>query len=215
MSALELLTWARGPALQAALVIFIIGMLIRVLEILLLGRKTDLSAARGGQVGAGLRTIITRSLPVSGTWKQHLSGYVWHIGFIIVLLFYAPHILLFKEGFGIAWPALPTSLIDVITIVTMAALVFSLFIRFTDPVRRMLSTIGDYFAWVVTFLPLVTGYLAFHNVAADYTLMLALHIMSVNLLLVVFPFTKLAHAVTFLFSRWYNGANAGRKGVRV
>lgn len=214
MTALELLTWSRGPALQAALVIFIIGMLIRILEMWLLGHKTDLSAARANNIGAGIRTIFSRSIPVSGTWKQHLSGYIWHVGFFIVLLFYAPHILLFKESLGLHWPALPNSIIDIVTIVTLAALVFSLFLRFTDPVRRMLSTLGDYFAWLVTFLPVVTGYMAFHNVAPDYTLMLAIHIMSVNLLLVVFPFTKLVHAVTFVFSRWYNGANAGRKGVR-
>lgn len=214
MTALELLTWSRGPALQAALVIFIIGMLIRILEMWLLGHKTDLSAARANNIGAGIRTIFSRSIPVSGTWKQHLSGYIWHVGFFIVLLFYAPHILLFKESLGLHWPALSNSIIDIVTIVTLAALVFSLFLRFTDPVRRMLSTLGDYFAWLVTFLPVVTGYMAFHNVAPDYTLMLAIHIMSVNLLLVVFPFTKLVHAVTFVFSRWYNGANAGRKGVR-
>lgn len=214
MTAMELLTWSRGPALQAALVIFIVGILIRILEMWLLGHKTDLSAARAGHIGAGIRTIFSRSIPVSGTWKQHLSGYIWHIGFFIVLLFYAPHILLFKESLGLHWPALSNSIIDIVTIVTLAALVFSLFLRFTDPVRRMLSTVGDYFSWLVTFLPVVTGYMAFHNVAPDYTMMLAIHIMSVNLLLVVFPFTKLAHAVTFLFSRWYNGANAGRKGVR-
>ena len=214
MTALELLTWSRGPALQAALVIFIIGMLTRILEMWLLGHKTDLSAARANNIGAGIRTIFSRSIPVSGTWKQHLSGYIWHVGFFIVLLFYAPHILLFKESLGLHWPALSNSIIDIVTIVTLAALVFSLFLRFTDPVRRMLSTLGDYFAWLVTFLPVVTGYMAFHNVAPDYTLMLAIHIMTVNLLLVVFPFTKLVHAVTFVFSRWYNGANAGRKGVR-
>jgi len=33
--------------------------------------------------------------------------------------------------------------------------------------------------------------------------------------LVVFPFTKLMHALTFAVSRWYNGAIAGRKGVAV
>jgi nitrate reductase gamma subunit len=211
---MELLTWARGPALQIAVIVFVVGMLIRVLEIFILGRNKDLSKARGKSFTAGLRTIITRSVPVRGTWKQQLSGYIWHIGFILVLLFYAPHILLFKESLGLYWPALPTAVIDIVTIVTMAALVFSLFMRITDPVRRMLSTLEDYFVWLVTLLPVVTGYMAFHGVGTDYTLMLALHIMSVNLLLVVFPFTKLTHAVTVLFSRWYNGASAGRKGVR-
>lgn len=214
MNAMELLSWARGPALQWALAIFLIGMIVRILEMLLIGRNKDLARTRNSGFGEGIRTIFSRSIPVSGTWTQHLSGYLWHIGFFIVLLFFAPHILLFKEHLGIQWPALSNSIIDIVTIVTLAALVFSLFMRFTDPVRRMLSTVGDYFAWLVTLLPVVTGYMAFHGVGENYTMILALHIMSVNLLLVVFPFTKLTHAVTFLFSRWYNGASAGRKGVR-
>jgi nitrate reductase gamma subunit len=35
----------------------------------------------------------------------------------------------------------------------------------------------------------------------------------VELLLVVFPFTKLTHAFTVFIARWYNGAIFGRKGV--
>jgi nitrate reductase gamma subunit len=44
---------------------------------------------------------------------------------------------------------------------------------------------------------------------------LALHILSVELLLIVIPFTKLMHLFTFALARWYNGAIAGRKGVKV
>ena len=215
MTAMELLIWARGPALQAAVMIFVVGMVIRVLEILLLGRNQDLSVARANHIAAGFRTILTRSIPPSGTWKQHLPGFIWHIGFFIVLLFFAPHILLFKQSLGLSWPALSNPIIEIVTIVTLAALVFSLFTRFTDPVRRLLATAGDYFAWLVTLLPVVTGYMALHRVGMDYTQMLAIHIMSVNLLLVAFPFTKLTHALTLFISRWYNGADAGRKGVRV
>jgi nitrate reductase gamma subunit len=47
-----------------------------------------------------------------------------------------------------------------------------------------------------------------------YPLVLGLHILSVELLLVVFPFTKLMHALTFVIARWFNGAIAGRKGVQ-
>jgi nitrate reductase gamma subunit len=36
----------------------------------------------------------------------------------------------------------------------------------------------------------------------------------VELLMVVFPFTKLMHVFTILFARWYNGAMAGRRGVK-
>lgn len=215
MSAIELLNWARGPALQVAMIIFIIGMVIRVLEVWLLGRKKDLSEARGNAVAAGWRTILTRSVPPPGMWSHLIAGYIFHIGFLIALLFFVPHILFFKDIFGIRWPGLPNGLIDAVTIVTLAAMAYTLFIRISDPVRRMLSNFDDYFAWLVTFLPLLTGYLAFHRHAGDYTLMLALHIMSVNVLLIAFPFTKLTHAATLFLARWYNGAIAGRKGVQV
>ena len=61
---------------------------------------------------------------------------------------------------------------------------------------------------------MLTGYLAYHHALLPYTAMLALHILSVELLLVLLPFSKLAHMITFAISRWYNGAMAGYKGVR-
>ncbi len=215
MSDLELLNWARGPGLQIAGIVFIVGMLLRLLEILLLGKKTDLAEARGGAVLAGLRTIASRSLPFKGMLSHLAAGYVFHLGFILVLLFFAPHILLFEDAFALSWPSLPNSLIDALTVVTIAALLFSLFARITDPVKRYLSNFGDYLALFVTILPLVTGYMAFHRYGLPYTQMLAVHILSVELLLVVMPFSKLSHALTFVLARYYNGAANGRKGVRV
>jgi nitrate reductase gamma subunit len=211
---MELLNWSRGPGLQIAVIIFVIGMLVRLLEIFILGRKQDFAEKRKCSMGAGLRTVFTRSVPPKGMWSHLVPGYIWHIGFVLVLLFFVPHILFFKESFGWHWPGLSNAVIDVLAIVSIAAMLYTLFIRLTDPVRRMLSTFNDYFAWLVTFLPLLTGYLAFHHVGPDYTLMLGIHIMTINLLLIAFPFTKLTHAVTVFFSRWYNGDTFGRKGVQ-
>ncbi len=47
MDANELLSWARGPGFDIALIIFVGGMLLRLLEILALGKKPDLSPPRG------------------------------------------------------------------------------------------------------------------------------------------------------------------------
>jgi nitrate reductase gamma subunit len=215
MSDMELLLWAKGTGLQIAGIIFIVGMILRVLEILLLGRKRDLAEARGSGMLAGLRTIITRSVPPRGMWSHLIAGYIFHIGFIVALLLFTPHILLFKDAFGWHWNGLSNSIIDVVTVISIAALIFALVARITDPVRRFLSNFGDYLALVVTLLPLLTGYLAFHRLGLPYTQMLAIHVLSVDLLLVIMPFTKLTHSVTFIFARWYNGAIAGRKGVRV
>ena len=218
MSETELLLWIRGPALQIATVIFLLGAVVRIAEILLLGRKKNLAEARGSAVAGGLRTIFSRSVPDRGTLQRStfnvVAGYVFHIGFFITLLFFAPHILLFRDVFGISWPSMPTPIIDATAIVTMIALLAVLAHRLRHPVMRFLSRFQDYLVWLLTILPLVTGYLAFHRIGLAPPMLMALHILSVELLMVIFPFTKLMHAFTIFMARYYNGAIAGYKGVR-
>jgi nitrate reductase gamma subunit len=217
MSETELLLWIRGPALQIATVIFLLGAVVRVVEILLLGRKKNLAEARGSAVAGGLRTIFSRSIPDRGTLQRStfnvVAGYVFHIGFFITLLFFAPHILLFHDVFGISWPSMPTPMVDATAIVTMIALLAVLAHRLWHPVMRFLSRFQDYLVWLVTILPLLTGYLAFHRIGLAPPMLIALHILSVELLMVIFPFTKLMHAFTLFMARYYNGAIAGYKGV--
>ena len=217
MSALELLTWARGPGLTIALALCAFGILLRLFEIFSLGRKADLSRAREHSPGSGWRTIFSRSLPPPGLLKRapvtYIGGYVFHLGFAITLLFFVPHIELARSLVGIGWPGLPMPVVDISAVAAMLGLLAVLASRLANPVKRFLSGFQDYLAWLLTFLPLATGYLAFHHLLIDYTLALALHILSVELLLVALPFTKLFHTVSVFVSRWYNGDIFGRKGV--
>jgi nitrate reductase gamma subunit len=218
MSETELLLWVRGPALQIATVIFLLGVVVRLGEILMLGRKKNLAEARGSAVAGGLRTIFSRSIPDSGTLRRStfnvVAGYIFHIGFFVVLFLFAPHILMFQDVLGVSWPSLPTPMIDATSIVTMIALLAVLVHRLRHPVMRFLSRFQDYLVWLVTILPVVTGYLAFHRVdVVPPATLIALHILSVELLMVVFPFTKLMHAFSLFMARYYNGAIAGYKGV--
>ena len=217
MSETELLLWIRGPALQIATVIFVLGAVVRIVEILLLGRKKNLAEARGSAVAGGLRTIFSRSVPDRGTLQRStfnvVAGYVFHIGFFITLFFFAPHILLFSDVFGVSWPSMPTPIVDATAIVTIIALLAVLAHRLRHPVMRFLSRFQDYLVWLLTILPLVTGYLAFHRIGLSPPILMALHILSVELLMVIFPFTKLMHAFTIFMARYYNGAIAGYKGV--
>lgn len=216
-AAFDLLMWARGPGFDYALIIFVAGILIRVTEFLVLGRKKDMAPAKGSPVAQGIKTIFTRSYPREGLVRYapvtYVGGYIFHLGFFIVLLFFSPHIKLFDDAFGINWPGLSTVLIESITAVTVLALVALLISRLTDPVRKSLSSCEDYIVWILTVLPLVTGFIAVNKLFGDYQMMLAVHILSVEALMVVFPFTKLMHAVTFVFSRYYNGTIQGRKGA--
>jgi nitrate reductase gamma subunit len=219
MDQLQFLTWVRGTGLNLALAIFVLGVIWRLIEIYGLGRKQDLSAPRDVPGASGWHTIYRRSIPPPGMLKaspiSYVGGYVFHIGLALVVFLFAPHIALIASLIGKGWPGLPSQVVDFATVVTMAAMVAVLVDRITKPAKRFLSTFGDWFTWALTFLPLLSGWLAVHHLLLPYTLMLALHILSVELLLIFLPFTKLFHAFTVFGSRWFNGTVNGHKGVPV
>jgi len=216
---MTLLDFARGPAMQWSLIIFTVGVLWRLVGTLAVMRRKDLSTPRRTDfMRGGLRTMLTRFVPEPDLGKrvrfQLYATYVWHIGLFITIFLFAPHILLFKEVLGISWPALPSTIIDATAVITIITLVAVLVHRLRDPVKRFLSTFDDYLGWFVTILPLVTGYIAFHRIGMPAPSLIAIHILSVELLMIVFPFTKLMHAFTLILARYYNGAISGYRGVQ-
>lgn len=214
MNELELLNWARGPGLTYAAVIMVFGLTLRVFEILSLGRPKELAETRASGVRDGWMLILKRSLPEVQHWRYITAAYVFHVGLLIVLFFFVPHTQLFRDLFGVFWSGWPNYVIDFFTVLSIAAMIYTLVARITDPARRILSKFSDHLVWLVTFLPFVTGYMAYHRLGLDYTSMLALHILSVELLMVSLPVSKLTHAVTFSMARWYTGSNNGRRGIR-
>jgi nitrate reductase gamma subunit len=218
MTETELLLWARGPGLTIATIILVGGTLVRLLEIFLMGRKANLATARGSETAGGFGTVFRRSIPDAGTFKRSaftiIAGYIFHIGLFIVIFLFVPHILLFKSTLGVSWPGIPSNVVDGVTVITIIALLAVLVHRLLDPVTRLLSDFNDYLVWFATILPLITGWMAFNRVGLTGPSLLALHILSVEFLMVLFPFTKLSHAFTIWIARWYNGAIAGYKGVQ-
>ncbi|MGD9298197.1 MAG: hypothetical protein PVG09_00715 [Thiohalocapsa sp.] len=208
----------KGPLFQAALAVFALGMLVRLVEIFVLGRAHNYAAPRGSAVLGGLRTTYKRFEPDPGTFKAApfdvVVGMIWHIGFIVALLLFIPHVELIKSTFGIAWPALPNPVVDAVTAITLLGLLAALVHRLAHPVKRFLSTPEDYLIWGVTFLVMLTGWLAYHRIINPYPLALGIHILAAEIFLVVLPFTKLTHIFTAFVARYYNGAIFGRKGVQ-
>jgi nitrate reductase gamma subunit len=218
MNEIEFLSWVRGQGFQIAVIIFVAGIIIRFAEILLLGRKANLAEAKGSEMSSGLRTIVSRSIPDKSTFQRStftvVAGYIFHIGLFVTIFLFAPHILMFKDVIGFGWPSLPTPVVDAMAVVTIIAMLAVLSHRMSDTVLKFLTTKEDYLVWMLTILPLITGYMAFHRIGMTAPTLLAIHILSVELLLVVFPFTKLMHGFTFALSRWYNGAISGYRGVQ-
>jgi hypothetical protein len=105
--------------------------------------------------------------------------------------------------------------------VTTVSLLFALAMWLTDPVRRLISTADDRITWTVTFLPVLTGMAVAGEPSAAilardhavYAGPLAVHLLSLELLLIWFPFGKLMHAFLFAFSRGATGVRFGHRGV--
>jgi nitrate reductase gamma subunit len=220
---MTLLDFARGPAMQWSLIILVVGVVLRMAGIYFMAKRKDYSQAKATDTtAAGFKTIATRSAPVPDLEHRvrfsHYSGYLWHIGLFITVLLYAPHILWFKSILGFGWPALPTTIVIVAAAITLGTLIALLIRRMIHPVLSKISSFDDYFSWFVTTLPIATGLAAYAHFGSDwgwrYETVLAVHILSVELLFVYFPFGKLIHPFTIWFTRFAIGAQMEHRGVR-
>jgi nitrate reductase gamma subunit len=219
---MTLLDFARGPALQWSLWIFAFGVVYRLLGSFLLLRKRDLAKPRGTKpVAAGFRSMLMRSVPPHELEKhityQHITGYVWHIGFFVVLFGFAPHMTFFEQFFGLTWPTLPNGPVLVIGAITLAILISLLARRMVHPVLKRISTFDDYASVLIVMAPIVTGLASYAHVqlpGVRYEELLAVHLLSFELLLVWFPFSKLMHLFYAFPARFQIGAAMDRKGVK-
>jgi len=217
---MTLLEFARGPGLQGALIIFVVGVLWRLVGILLLKHKRDYNEPRYGglwPLWGGFKMIFTRFWPrkpfQARTAYNETLGYIFHIGLAIIVFGGGFHILFIEDLFGVSWPHLPNDVIYLAGVVTLVAMIALLIRRLTHPVLRMLSNFDDYFSWLVTILPVVTGLMAVAHFGARYETLLAIHILSFELMLVWFPFGKLMHAFLFVPSRAASGYIMTRRGA--
>lgn len=225
---MDLLDVARGPALAVALTVFALGTLWRLGFVLRRPRMPDLSPAREGAPSNGIaawRAIVRGMWPrkafAHSTITATVNGYVFHIGLALIFFGYAPHIAFVRRLTGLSWPALPDMVMYAASGATMVALLLALGARLSDPVRRTISTADDMITWTITFLPIFTGMAVMAEPSAAlmahahtlYRGPLAVHLLSLELLLIWFPFGKLMHAVLFAFSRGATGVRFGHRGV--
>ena len=216
---MTLLDFALGPGLQWSLSIMIIGLCWRIVGVALGRWRRDLSRPRSDAgVQGGLRAIITRSAPAPELEKnirfQHYAGYIWHVGLFMTVLLYQPHIAFFKSILGFGWPGLPSHLVTIPAAITLAVLVMLTIRRVIHPVMRMISTTDDYLSLIIIIAAVLTGLMASAHIGPRYETMLALHFISVELLFIWIPFSKLVHMIFWLLSRYRIGTFFERKGVR-
>ena len=226
---MELLDFARGPGLAASAAIFVAGIAWRLYGIFRQPARADFSLPRTPVSWmSGARAIFAKMLPPKGVkvrGAQMLNAYGYHVALALVAFAFAPHIAFVARHLGVGWPALPDPVTYVATAVAILGLVLALVMRLSHPVLRLLSGFDDYFSWAVTMAPLLTGMALIERpyypvpvvapaLPTNPTL-LAVHLLTLELLLVWLPFGKLSHAFLVFVSRWRTGRDFARKGAAV
>jgi nitrate reductase gamma subunit len=211
---MTLLAFVEGPLWYIASGVFVLGVAWRLVGLLLIGRATDLSAGRRSPFAGAIKAVLLHSVPHGGnlsrTVYHFVSGYLFHLGLFAVLLFAAPHVAFINQRLlPLPWPAMPRWAFIVAAEAAFAGLILLYVRRVTDPVTRQLSDADDHIGTWLVFLVMLTGCLALQESHAGLR---ALHMLSVEALMVYFPFSRLMHAFTFLLARANTGATLGRRG---
>ena len=215
MPEMELLEFARGPALAISVAVFVAGLAWRVYGIFRRPVRADYSEPRRRDlVAGGVRAIFAKMAPPKGVkirGAQMVNAYAYHVALALIAFGFAPHIAFIERHLGVGWPALPDAVIYIAAAVAIVGLLIALMNRLSDGVLRLLSGFDDYFSWAVTMAPLVTGMTLLPSPAQPAWI--ALHLLSLELLFVWLPFGKLAHAALVFVSRWRTGVDFARKGA--
>ena len=90
-----------------------------------------------------------------------------------------------------------------------------IFRRLTHPVLKLISNFDDYFSGFVAVFPLMTGlFIPVRTSFIRYEDLLAIHILSVALLMIWLPFGKLGHAFLVFITRGTTGMAFERRGAK-
>ena len=219
----SILSFARGPFFQAALLIFVAGMLYRLARILTLGWKPDRVAARGSRFGGAVKSflkgiLIWPFIPwVKNTYSRnpiiYWAGGLFHLGLFVTIFLGAAHELVWKSLLGFGWPTLPTPIVDWLAAGAIVAMIALFVNRLVNPVLKLISGPAEWANLLLVFLPMTTGYMLTHHLWLAYEEMFSLHMLSVDVLLIWIPLSRISHFMFYFFSKAIHGADFGKRGV--
>lgn len=219
----SILEFARGPFFQAALFIFVGGMLYRLARIIFLGWPRDRIQSKGSKFGGVVKTYLKGLIMLpfipwvknifSRNALTYVAGGLFHLGLFAVIFFGTPHMLVWKSLLGFGWPTLPLPVADWLSAIAIIALLVLLVNRLVHPVLRLITRTPDWFNWLFVFIPFVTGYMMTHHLWFRYEVLFSLHMISVNILLIWIPLSRISHFIFYFFSRTIHGAQFGKRAV--
>ncbi len=194
--------FGRGPLFRLAFCLMVLG-LLRIVLLTVVGiveayrRNSD----RIVPWKAVARQTLGWLVPAGRLWRARpvysTTSLVFHVGLLAVPFFLAAHVLLWRGATGFAWPGMPQPLADWLTLLTIAAALGLFCGRAFHRGARALSRLQDYVWPALLAAVFAAGYICSHAGlgAKAYQQFMLVHIYLADLILVMIPFTKIAHCV--------------------
>jgi nitrate reductase gamma subunit len=223
-------TWidfARGPLFRVALAVCALGLAYRVGNTLWQIRRSHRQAGdKRLDTGTVIKATFNGLMPFRLFKVRPLytiASIGFHVGILLVPLFYVGHVTLWQASVPLAWPTLGPAAADVLTLIGIGGLVFVLFGRLLIRASRDLTSREDIFILLFLLALMGSGYWASHAASSpfDPRAMLLTHLLLGNLALILTPMTKIVHCVlgplTQLLSEvaWHFPADSGRRVAAV
>lgn len=218
MSMDNLYVFLTGPALWITFILFFGGLSVRLSYLYGLSRERDRAFYDHMSFSWAMRSNLHWLVPLGSRSLRSqpvfsLVFFIFHVCLIGVPLFLLAHNMLWDEAFGIGVWSMPDVLADILTVILIGCAIFLFVRRLVRPEVRILTTLWDYTLLVLTTLPFVTGFLAYHQ-WGQYEAMIVLHVLFAEILLIIIPFSKLGHVILFFFTRAFIGFEMGsRRGA--
>ena len=204
--------FARGPLFRLCFALMVLG-LLRIVLNTLLGVKE--AYQRNPDKIVSWKEIRRQTIgwlfPVGRLWRERpiysAFSFLFHAGMIVTPLFLASHILLWRSAVGFGWPALPQHLANWLALLVIFTGTGIFLGRVLHSGARRLSKLQDFLWPLLIMTPFATGYIASNAVIGPrtYQEMMLVHIYAGDLILLMIPFTKLAHCVLAPLSQLVTG----------
>lgn len=218
-----ILEFARGPFFQVAVLVFVVGMIYRLVRVLVIGWNRDRVPPQGSKAVGTIKSYLKAFLIlpfypwVKNTFNRnpiiYLAGGLFHLGLFVVIFLGTAHMLVWKSLLGFGWPTLSLPIVDWMAAISIVALLVLLVNRLINPVLKLISGPAEYLNWLLVFLPMVTGYIMAHHLWFRYEVLFSLHMLAVDVLLIWIPISRISHFVFYFFSRTIHGVEFGKRAV--
>lgn len=206
----SLYNFVRGPLVWIAFIIFIGGSSYRIKSFIGLIKK-DKTIMPFISLKYTLRSLFHWLVPfASVSWRRYpvitTVTFIFHIGLVILPIFVLGHIVLIKESWGISWWTVSEGFADFMTVIVMLCCTFFFLRRIFAPQVKFVTLSSDHLFLLVSILPFLTGFLAYHQILLPSKTMVTLHMLFGELMLIAIPFTRLFHMFYFFLTRSFMGS---------